>query len=263
MTLSLLGLLFLFGAVIGSFLNVCAYRIPLGESIVFPGSRCPQCGHAIRWHDNLPIFGWLLLRGRCRDCGTAISVEYPLVETLAALLTVWVGHRFGLTFPAFALMLLGYAFLVLAVIDFHHYILPDVITLPGTAVGLAIAFLPWSAPPLPGWQDALLGAVGGGGFLFAVAWGFEKLTGRQGMGLGDVKLLAMIGAWMGWKALPLAIFGSAVIGTVVGVAWMVVAGRDRRLPIPFGPYLILAAWAHLFYGREIYQWYWRLVYGYG
>ncbi|MBF0180204.1 MAG: prepilin peptidase [Magnetococcales bacterium] len=251
----LLTLVFIIGLVWGSFLNVCIHRIPLEENIVFPNSRCPACKAAIRWHDNIPLFGWLLLGGRCRDCRGRISPVYPAVELIAALLTLTTVLRFGLTPTGIALVVLGYALIVLTAIDFEHYILPDVITLPGIAIGLLLSFTPWFAPPMASWQGALWGAGAGGGGLWLFAWLFRKISGKDGMGQGDIKLTAMLGAWLGWQALPFTIFGSAVIGSVVGIGWILTSGRDRSLPIPFGPYLALAAWAYLYLGPAVYAWY--------
>lgn len=255
--------LFLFGSVVGSFLNVLIHRLPLGENVVFPASHCPHCGKRIRWHDNVPLLGWLWLGGRCRDCRAPISPRYPLVELAAGLLPLVVVARFGFTPAAALLTLLGMACITLLVIDLYHYILPDVITLPGIALGLALAFVPGLSPPFPPWSSALIGAAVGGGGLWLFAWTFEKVTGKPGMGFGDVKLLALFGAWMGWPALPFTLFGAAVLGSLVGGGWILFFGRDRSLPIPFGPYLIIAAWIYLFYGLRIWQWYFGLVSGGG
>ncbi|MBF0419392.1 MAG: prepilin peptidase [Magnetococcales bacterium] len=248
-------IVFLFGITWGSFLNVCIYRIPLGKSIVLPASHCPQCSQAIRWFDNIPLLGWVLLRGRCRHCHAAISPIYPLVELLAGMLAIQVIGHFGLNWQNLTLILLGYAFIVLAFIDFQHYILPDVITLPGIALGLILAWTGWSAPPLATLQDAFLGLAIGGGGLWGFAWLFQKITGKVGMGLGDVKLLAMIGAWMGWQSLPFTLFFASLLGTTVGILWMIAARRNRSQPIPFGPYLVGAAWAYLFVGQLLTHWY--------
>ncbi|MEO5364340.1 MAG: A24 family peptidase [Magnetococcus sp. DMHC-8] len=248
-------ILFVYGLAVGSFLNVCIYRLPLEKSIVHPRSGCPRCGQPLAWHDNIPLLSWLWLRGRCRQCQQPIAILYPLVELAAGLLAVQVGQRFGLTWTALLLALLGFAFLVLMVIDFYHYILPDVITLPGLVLGVVVAGLTAGEPPLPTLESALLGVATGGGGLWLFAWLFEKMTGRVGMGMGDVKLLAMIGAWLGWQSLPLTLFLAGLVGSVVGLTWMVVAGRSRLQPIPFGPYLVLGAWVYLFYGADIYRWY--------
>jgi leader peptidase (prepilin peptidase) / N-methyltransferase len=250
----------LFGAIWGSFLNVCIYRIPLEKSVVFPASSCPKCQNSIVWYDNIPIISWILLKGRCRHCQNGISAIYPLVEAITALLTLQVVIFFGFTWESLALLVLGYAFIVLAMIDFEHYILPDVITLPGIVLGLILTALPQLGAPLAPFKEAIIGVAVGGGGLWAFAWIFEKITKKTGMGLGDVKLLALIGAWLGWQALPFTLFLAAIMGSVVGLTWMGLKGRDRQDPIPFGPYLILAGWGYIFYGAQVYEWYLRGFY---
>ena len=165
------------------------------------------------------------------------------------------GYRFGLTLESLALVSLGFAFLVLLVIDFYHYILPDAITLPGMALGILLAGLPMTGPPLVDLQTSLIGAFAGGGGLWSFAWLFEKITGKVGMGFGDIKLLAMIGAWLGWQALPFTLFFAGLSGSLVGITWILLSDRDKSQPIPFGPYLIGGAWIYLFYGPRIYDWY--------
>ncbi|MEO5354129.1 MAG: A24 family peptidase [Magnetococcus sp. XQGC-1] len=248
-------IVFIYGSVVGSFLNVCIHRLPLEKSIISPRSSCPTCGYTLAWRDNIPLLSWLWLRGRCRNCQQSISPLYPLVELAAALLALQVAFFHGLTWNSLWIALLGFAFIVLVVIDFYHYILPDVITLPGIVLGLLVTGLPGSGPPLPTLEDALIGAVAGGGGLWLFAWLFEKMSGKVGMGMGDIKLLAMIGAWMGWQSLPFTLFFSGLVGSIVGIAWMMISGRDRSQPIPFGPYLAAGAWVYLFYGAEIYRWY--------
>lgn len=245
----------LFGALWGSFLNVCIYRIPIGRSIVHPPSCCPGCNKPIGWYDNVPIFSWLLLRGRCRHCKQGISAVYPVIEVITAILTWHIVTVFGLSWEAGALILLGYAFIVLTMIDLEHYILPDVITLPGILSGLVLAWLPQVGAPIASLSDALLGVAVGGGGLWAFAWLFEKMTGKVGMGFGDVKLLAMVGAWLGWQSLGFTIFFAALFGSIIGIAWITILGRDRSKPIPFGPYLVLAAWSYIFIGSDVYAWY--------
>lgn len=247
-------IVFVYGIVVGSFLNVCIYRLPLEKSIVFPRSGCPECGYMLPWYDNIPLLSWLWLRGRCRNCRHSISVLYPLVELATALLALQVTYQFGLTWQSLLIALLGCAFLVLMVIDFYHYILPDVITLPGIVLGVVVAGSVGGAP-LATLESSLIGVVAGGGGLWLFAYLFEKISGKVGMGMGDIKLLAMIGAWMGWQSLPLTLFGAGLMGSVVGISWMVYSGRDRSQPIPFGPYLVMAAWIYLYYGEEIYRWY--------
>jgi leader peptidase (prepilin peptidase) / N-methyltransferase len=248
-------LAFLFGAVWGSFLNVCIYRLPLGESIVSPASRCPGCEKPIVWYDNIPLLSWMILRGRCRHCQSSISPVYPFIEAVSALLTLHVVMVFGFSWESLALICLGYSFIVMMMIDLYHYILPDVITLPGILIGLILTWTTQLGSPLGTFDDALIGVAVGGGGLWAFAFIFEKITGKVGMGLGDVKLLAMVGAWLGWQALPYTIFFAALMGSVVGLSWIGLMGRDRSKPIPFGPYLVLAAWSYIFIGAQVYDWY--------
>ncbi len=253
----MLWLALLFGSVWGSFLNVCIHRIPAGESVVVPPSRCPGCKNTIAWRDNIPVLGWLLLKGRCRHCETTISPIYPAIEALAAVMTMHVVMVFGLSWESLALVCLGYAFIVLMMIDFNHYILPDVITLPGIAIGIVLSFVPMVGSPMADPVNSVIGAVAGGGGLWFIAFSYEKITGKVGMGFGDVKLLALIGAWFGWQALPFTIFGAALMGSIVGLSLILFQGRDHAKPIPFGPYLVLAAWGFIFYGNQAYDWYLR------
>jgi leader peptidase (prepilin peptidase)/N-methyltransferase len=241
----------LFGAMIGSFLNVCICRLPKGESIVTPGSHCPQCGKPIRWYDNLPLVSFLLLRGKCRHCHRSISVQYPLVEGITALLSLLLFVRFGPSVHYIVYFAFTSALVVITVIDLHHQIIPDVISLPGIAAGLlASGLLPEASV-----VNALLGVLLGGGSLFLVATLYEWLFKREGMGGGDVKLLAMIGAFLGWKAVILTILFSSLIGSIVGIAVILWKGRDFKYAIPFGPFLSLGAVIALFYGERLIFWY--------
>ncbi len=246
---------FLFGLALGSFVNVCIYRIPLKKSIVHPPSNCPQCGARIRFYDNIPVISYIVLLGRCRQCRAPISLRYPLVEMMIGLLSVALFIQFGLSPKTIFLFFFTAALIAVAFIDLQHKIIPDVISLPGILIGLAFSFFPSAGiPPL----DALIGVVGGGGFLFLVGAVFEKMTGREGMGGGDVKLLAMIGAWMGWKALPFIILLSSLTGAVIGGVSLVIARQGVRSRIPFGPFLALGALGFLFFGDEITLWFYRL-----
>jgi leader peptidase (prepilin peptidase)/N-methyltransferase len=242
---------FLFGAVVGSFLNVCIYRIPRGESIVFPASHCPECGNKIRAFDNIPIISYLLLRGKCRTCGSRISWQYPLVEMLSALLTLALFLKFHLSPTFLVLFLFCMALVVITFIDLEHQIIPDSISLPGIVVGFLSSFiLPWLS-----WQNSLIGIVAGGGSLLLVAYGYQLLTKKEGMGGGDIKLLAMMGAFLGWRAIPFIIFTSSLFGSVVGLTLMAIRKKDSQLPIPFGPFLAFGAILFIFYGRQLIQWY--------
>ncbi|MDH4230085.1 MAG: prepilin peptidase [Nitrospirota bacterium] len=236
----------LFGLVVGSFLNVVICRLPLEQSVVSPGSRCPRCQTAIRWYDNVPLLGWLWLGAKCRACKAPISPEYPLVEAANGLLWGALAWRFGWTPALPVYLLLASSLLTLTVIDLHHQILPDRITLPGIVVGLVA-----SATLLPvGFVGALSGAVLGAGLYLAIV-----VLSRGGMGGGDVKLIAMIGAFMGWQAVLLTTVLAATTGSLVGVVLMVAFGKGRKHAVPFGPFLALGALFHLFWGAQVIDWY--------
>ncbi|AJE02890.1 prepilin peptidase [Geobacter pickeringii] len=245
---------FALGAAVGSFLNVCIYRLPAGESVVSPPSRCPACGSKIRPWDNIPVVSWLLLRGACRDCGARISPRYALVELLNGLLTLALFLKFGPTPSFLVLFLFCSALVAITFIDLDHQIIPDVISLPGIVAGFACSFfLPWL-----GWKSSLIGIVAGGGSLLLVAWLYELFTKKEGMGGGDIKLLAMMGAFLGWRAIPFVIFASSLVGSIVGVTLMLVQKKDSKLAIPFGPFLALGAILYIFFGKTIILWYLNL-----
>jgi leader peptidase (prepilin peptidase)/N-methyltransferase len=246
---------FLLGLVLGSFLNVCIYRIPQRQSIVYPPSSCPECGRSIKFYDNIPVLSYIILLGKCRTCTKPIPIRYPVVELVTGLLSMALFMKFGPTpqYPLF--FLFSAALLVVGFIDLQHQIIPDVISLPGILLGFAFSALGFTGLS---WLDSFIGIVGGGGFLFAVAVLFERLTRKEGMGGGDVKLLAMIGAWMGWRALPFIILISSFAGTVIGGGSLLVSGRSYRTKIPFGPFLALAALIYLFFGTEFVSWYYQL-----
>ncbi len=243
--------LFFTGACIGSFLNVCIFRMPQGKSVVSPPSACPSCGHRLEWWENIPVVSYLLLGAKCKNCKKEISIQYPLIELINGLFYVLLWLKFGYTWATMIYCLFFSALLVVTVIDLRHYIIPDAISLPGIPAGVAASFL------LPGitWFDSVAGALLGGGILFLVAWGYYFFTGREGMGGGDIKLLAMIGAFLGWKAVPAVIFFSALAGSVVGIITIIFNKKDRHFAVPYGPFLACAAILYLFYGREIINWY--------
>ncbi len=251
-------LVFLFGTCIGSFLNVCIHRIPRKESIVFMGSACPSCRKNIAFHDNIPLLSYLVLGGRCRNCGNPISTRYPVVEALTGLVFVVLYLKFGLTGSFLVYSIFSSALIVVAFIDFSLKIIPDVITLPGIVAGVVarslVADTMWT-----GLVDSLLGVVAGGGVLVAVAWLYLLATGREGMGGGDVKLLAMIGAFTGWKGVVVTLIGGAFVGSVVGMVLIAAYGRDSKYAVPFGPFLAGGALFHLLYGREFMEWYLTLI----
>jgi leader peptidase (prepilin peptidase)/N-methyltransferase len=242
---------FIFGMIIGSFLNVCIYRLPASRSIVHPRSQCPHCGHPIRAFDNIPVLSYLALRGRCRDCETRIPLRYPVVEILSGTFAAMAIVRFGPGWQAILAYALIAALLVITFIDLDHRIIPDAITLPGIPIGLAASFGPGLISP----SEALVGILAGGGSLFLVAWGYQLITRREGMGGGDIKLLAMIGAFMGWKGVLFTIFVASFTGTLTGIALICRRGGDMKLAVPFGPFLAVGAIAYLFIGTELWRWY--------
>jgi leader peptidase (prepilin peptidase)/N-methyltransferase len=243
------------GLVIGSYLNVVIHRLPLGLSTVWPGSRCPACGAPIRARDNLPLLSYVFLRGRCRACAAPISWSYPLVELATALLFTACALRFGPSLAAVAAALFCALMVVLAAIDLEHLILPDRLTLPGITAGLLLA--PWVSGL--GFWNALWGAVAGGGLLLALWAGWYLLRGEEGMGLGDVKMLALIGAFLGLKGVLVALFFSSLSGALVGLALMWKSGLGLKAKLPFGTFLALGGVLSLFAGRPLADWYLRLL----
>lgn len=273
---------FALGLIFGSFANVCIYRIPIGKSIVRPHSGCPHCGERIRFYDNIPLISYFLLRGRCRHCKWPIPWMYPLVEALFGLLSLSLFIRYGVGFQYLLLFLFTGTLLVISFIDFGHQIIPDVLSLPGIAIGFAVSVAyQWALTGglvgdgfrLTGafdwtgshfmlgqitWLDSLVGAIAGGGSLWLVAVCFEHLTGKEGMGGGDIKLLAMIGAWLGWQCLIPVVLMSSLTGALVGSAYLLMSGKGLRVKIPFGPFLALGALLYFFFGTAISRWYIRL-----
>jgi leader peptidase (prepilin peptidase)/N-methyltransferase len=265
------------GLLVGSFLNVVIHRLPKmmerdwhsqcaelrGDpvtesetlSLVKPRSRCPNCGHAITALENIPILSWLVLRGRCSECSARISIRYPITEALTGALTAYTAAHFGFGWTAAGAIVLIWCLIALTFIDFDTQLLPDSITLPLLWAGLLIN-LSGTFTVLP---SAVLGAVIGYLSLWSVYWGFKLTTGKEGMGYGDFKLLAALGAWLGWQMLPLVILLSSLVGAVVGIALIVLAKQGRNVPIPFGPYLAAAGLLALFWGKELTQSYLRLM----
>ncbi|MCK4837891.1 MAG: prepilin peptidase [Desulfobulbaceae bacterium] len=237
----------LLGAIVGSFLNVVIIRIPQGDSIVFPSSHCPGCQTKLHWYDNIPIVSFILLRGKCRSCNMPISRQYPLVELSMAVIAyaLFSGFSFSLLFAIYFIFCA--ALLAIIIIDFYHQIIPDVISLPGILIGFAFSFI----NPAITWQSSAIGILLGGGILYAIAASYYLLTKREGMGGGDIKLLAMIGAFLGWQSLPFVIFGSSLLGSVVGIGAMLKQKKGGKTVIPYGPFLSIAAMIYLYYQQEI------------
>jgi len=238
----------IFGAIVGSFLNVVILRLPYPEqSIVFPASHCPRCSSSLHWYENIPILSYIFLRGKCSHCLMHISIQYPLVELAMALLSAALMYSFQLSIATAGYFLFCAALLVIIVIDIHHQIIPDVISLPGILLGFLFSLL----SPTVTWQDSLIGLVLGGGVLYAVATLYVLLRKIDGMGGGDIKLLAMIGAWLGWQSLPFVIFASSFSGSLVGIIAMFYQKKGGRTRIPFGPFLSLSALIYTFYSENI------------
>ncbi|MDL2286521.1 prepilin peptidase [Desulfococcaceae bacterium OttesenSCG-928-F15] len=244
---------FIIGAMVGSFLNVCILRLPKDESIAFPPSHCTSCDQPIAFYDNIPIFSWLILRGKCRNCKDKISSRYILVETLTALLAAALVWRFGMQPITFVYFVFVAALVVVTFIDLDHRIIPDIISVPGVAIGFC------SAGWFIGFLNSAIGILIGGGSLFALAFFYRLFTGRDGMGGGDIKLLAMIGAFIGWKGVLFTIFASSLSGALVGLIAMAVQKKGMKLAIPFGPFLSLGAVLYIFYGPMLIGWYLGLL----
>lgn len=236
---------------LGSFANVVIYRLPREESIVFPGSHCYSCKKSVRWFDNIPIFSWFILHGKCRQCSAKFSIRYPIVELITAVLFVLSYHYAGLSWTLLEYLIFVFGLVVCTFIDIDHMILPDEFTLSGIVIGLIGAAL----NPQREFLDALFGVLMGGGFLWAMAYFYYLFTKQEGMGGGDIKLLAWIGALLGWKAIPFVIMCSAIVGSVVGLALARKQNAGLKTVIPFGPYLALAAVIYLFGGETIALWY--------
>lgn len=245
-----------FGACVGSFANVCIFRLPLGASVVRPRSMCPRCKAMIHWYDNVPIFSYVILRGKCRKCGARISPRYLIVELLTTLLSVatFVYFRDMAHYFAYFLFLVV-PLVVVSFIDLEHRIIPDVISLPGVLAGLltrlAFAKGNWTEVGI----DSLIGIVVGVGFLCIVGYGYEIIKKQEGLGGGDVKLAGMLGAFFGWKAIIFILLMSSLLGSVVGLIFVIIMKRDLKYAIPYGPFMSMAALIYLFFGEPILRWY--------
>jgi len=238
------------GLMIGSFLNVCIHRLPRRESIVWPASHCTSCDRPLEWFENIPVIGWLALRGRCRTCGSRISAMYPLVEVTTGVVFAGGVLVYGLSPLLFVRLAFAFALIVLFVIDLQHRILPNAITLPGIAAGFAASlFLP------PGWLSSLIGILAGGGILFAIAEAYYRLRGIEGLGMGDVKMLAMIGAVLGWPLMLLTLVFASFAGSLVGVGLMASGRGGMQAALPFGTFLALGALVAAVAGDPILSWY--------
>jgi leader peptidase (prepilin peptidase)/N-methyltransferase len=270
---------FILGLLVGSFLNVVIYRLPVMMQHAFkleiaffnedekqydalenspkfnlatPDSSCPHCQHKIRSWENIPVISWLLLRAKCSSCSKPISARYPAIELISGVLSAVSAWYFGWGVEAFSIIVFFWLLIVLTMIDFDHKLLPDSITLPLIWIGLLVNLI---YQPFTTLEPAVIGAIAGYMSLWTLYWTFKLITGKEGMGYGDFKLFAAFGAWFGWQALPLIILLSSLVGAVVGILMIVVLGRDKQIPIPFGPYLCGAALVYVFWGERIMNWY--------
>lgn len=245
-------IIFIFGMCVGSFVNVCIYRLPLSKSIANPPrSMCPSCDSLIRFYDNIPVLSYLWLKGRCRHCNTPISIRYMLVEVITGIAALSILFTFGLTLESLVYFTFISSLLVITFIDIDHKIIPNVITLPGIPIGLIASF----ALPALAFKNSALGLLAGGGSLWVVAWTYNLITRKEGMGGGDIKLLAMIGTIVGWQGVIFTIFASSAVGTLVGMTIMLVKGKDMKYAVPFGPFLSIGAITYIFFGQRIIDWY--------
>jgi leader peptidase (prepilin peptidase)/N-methyltransferase len=245
----------IFGLCIGSFLNVCIYRLPESKSIVRPRSMCPNCGALIRFYDNIPILSYIVLRGKCRHCSASIALRYPVVELISGVFALGVYLKYGIRFEALIYYAFIAALLLITFIDIDHQIIPDVVTLPGIPIFFAASF----ALPQITWVESLLGVLVGGGSLFLVAWLYHLLTKKEGMGGGDIKLLAMIGAVIGWKGVLFTIFLASAVGTLAGLLIMLKTRKTMKLAVPFGPFLAIGGISYIFFGPQLINWYFYLL----
>ena len=247
----------LFGLAFGSFINVLIYRLPRNESLVRPKSKCPECGTAIKFYDNIPVLSYIILRGKCRNCGKTISLRYPLIEILSGLLMTFAIFRFGFTVKGIEVAFLSLVLLAIFFIDLDFTIIPNSLTLPGIPIGLAVSFIPGA---MIGWTQSLIGLAVGGGVFFIVGFLGELVFKKEALGFGDVKYAAMVGAFLGWKNLLLMLIIASFLGSVIGIA-MILASRDKKKStyIPFGPFLTVGAWISIYFGDMIVRAYLNLI----
>ncbi len=249
-TLPVLPIAGAFGLIVGSFLNVCIFRLPRGTSVVWPASACGSCHRELRWFENIPLVSWIVLGAKCARCKAPISVQYPLVEAVTAILFVLVTATTPLGVVLVARLIFVAALVVLFAIDLEHHLLPNVITLPGIVVGLLFSFV-----GTPGWQASLLGVLLGGGVLYAIAAGYYAVRKEEGMGMGDVKMLAMVGAFLGWQAVLLTLVLASLSGAVIGLALIVGQRGSMKYALPFGTFLALGALVAMLVGQPLIDWY--------
>ena len=242
---------FIFGCCLGSFFNVVIHRLPARLSLVHPGSHCPQCGQPIAFHDNVPLLSYMFLGGKCRHCRAAISVRYPLVEALTGGVALLLFHRYGLSPQFLAEFFFASLLILIAFIDLDTYTIPNVLSVPGILAGIAFSFF----TPRLSWLESLIGALVGGGFLYLIAVGYQFLRRQEGMGGGDIKLLAMIGAFLGSIGVLFTVMLSSVVGALVGLLVMWRKREGLTAMLPFGPFLSLGALCYVVWGQRLVEWY--------
>lgn len=242
---------FMTGCCLGSFFNVVIYRLPDGSSIVHPGSQCPNCRHPIAFYDNIPLLSFLVLGGRCRHCRQRISLRYPLVEAVTGFLTLFLFRAYGLTPQFFIESLFVFLLILITFIDLDKYLIPDVLSLSGIVAGFVLSFF----TPRLTWVDSLVGILLGGGFLYLIAVGYHYFRRKEGMGGGDIKLLAMIGAFVGLPGVVFTVLVASITGTILGIWVMARTRKGLSTMLPFGPFLSLGAVCHLFWGQAFFSWY--------
>jgi leader peptidase (prepilin peptidase)/N-methyltransferase len=238
------------GAVVGSFLNVCIYRIPRSKSVVRPRSACPHCDRPLAWYENVPIASFVALGGRCRTCGAVIGPQYPIVEALTAIMFAAAWWYYGPGVLLLSRLLFGCALIVLFAIDLEHHLLPNVVTIPGIVVGFVLSFF-----TEPGWISSLIGIAVGGGVLLAIAEAYYRIRHEEGLGMGDVKMLAMVGAFVGWQLTLLTLMMSSLAGSIIGLALIVTRRGGMKYALPFGTFLALGAAVAATVGPAILHWY--------
>ena len=244
-------IIFILGLIVGSFSNVCVYRIPKNESIIFPASRCPKCSSPIKPVDNIPLLSYILLKGRCRNCGNKISTQYPIVEFLTGLIYLIICLIYGLSIQSLIYIILSSALIIIAFIDLNEQIVPDVISLPGIAIGFIISFF----VPYISFINSALGVLVGGGIILIIALGGSAIFKKEAMGGGDVKLAAMIGAFLGWRYIIISLFLGFFLGALTGIILIMAKIKSREDVVPFGPFIVLGSFITLLWGEQIISWY--------
>jgi len=244
-------LIFILGLIVGSFSNVCIYRIPKNESIIFPASHCPKCHSPIKPVDNIPLLSYILLKGRCRNCGNKISIQYPIVEFLTGLIYLIIFLIYGLSIQSLIYIILSSALIIIAFIDLNEQIVPDVISLPGIVIGFIISFFVTNIPFI----NSALGVLVGGGIILIIALGGSVIFKKEAMGGGDVKLAAMIGAFLGWRYIIISLFLGFFLGALTGILLIMMKIKSREDMVPFGPFIVLGSFITLLWGEKIISWY--------